>query len=888
MDTGSTDADSADGIGLRVNLVGGDTARARAAAAEDGAAQMEDSDVGRAPAQRGSASPAPSESARGVHFEAGAGRRKQRDGAADEKAIGKTLERLARKAAKMGWHALAVYVSTETGRVLTGTTNPCLPSLLNLEVIARAALRLPNLAAVLFSGLEADNGRWPMGALERSRQNMSAAALLLKGRDAKIVLASEKSAHAEAKKQKEEEDEAKAAEAAAAKTAAPVATNAPARLAFVREYRQRVSGAERAAKAACAKAVKARCPATAAGVDEAKQVLQDFRNELEVRTEACKAIENTLAASRLSDADRQGAFAEFADEAATFSALDENVFKILGKFSPSPATPSAAGANLVRAVFGEALAAEAERKKGAFSLSASPQTRQGENMDGDEEEDEGMGSGAAVGADAGASADEAEAEGDAEAEEEEDDEEEGEEEEGEVKDAVVAQAVLKRNGVANTGTVCHMIALLQCLANLPLRVLGLYLVPEDLARFLAEILRHFRAAAGGEAAVQTVSLFADVLQKLNDGSPKLIGLAAFSYQWNLSRVLFVNEADYFNGRQQDAPSVLQAMLERLACVMAGRSIQVFRDCALFARGGNFDATFRNEVRQLSTDIANNYATPCPLNTSMAHISCTITTCPQCKGKVVEQNVQRILQVQLPPPGNASANSAAVARASAAASSSRLAVFGSGVPVNLQELVNQSASEMPLHAGEDLNCRQCKKFVPGATRQYLVQNLPGLLVVQLLRYMTEKAIASSGARKGKLVARIRKNKAPISISLQLDGSELLSPLRSSNDGETLYDLAAFVTHIGEYGAGHYTATCRDAKGWRLCDDSVVTSTTLKEADLGNIYMLFYVRRGSGASAHAAARENAQAAAIVTQAQAQAQAQAGAGEGAGTSANAGPLA
>ena len=828
---------------------------------------------------RRAASPAPSaagSSAHSVMFETGAHRRKQREGAADERTVSKTLRRLTLKAFKMRWHVLAIYVSTETGRVITGTTDPCLPSLHNLEVFARAALRMPGLAAVLFRDLEAENGRWPVRALEQSRQNMNAAALLLKGQDLKVVLAGEKAALAEARKQKEEEeeDEAKAAEAAAGTTAAPVATSASARLTFVREYRERVSGAERAAKAACAKAVKGRCTATATGVHEAQQVLRDYRKELDARTEACKAMLNTLSASRLSDADKQEAFVQFAGEAETFSTRDEKVFKVLGTFSPTPATPSAAGANLVRAFFGEVLAAEAERRKGASSPSASPQRPQGVKMD--EEEGQEKKEDADTGAGAGASNDSDEEEAEAEAESEDEDEiEDDEDDEGEAMDSGVVQAVTKRNGVANTGTDCHTIALLQCLGNLPPRILGLYLVPEELAKFLAEVLQRFGRAAGSAAAVQTVSIFADILQKLNDGSPKTIGLAAFCYQWNLSQAFFINEADYFNSRQQDAPSVLLAVLERLACVMVGRSINVFRARSLIARAGDFDTAFRAQVRQQGEEIEINYRTPCPLTTSVAHVYCTITTCQVCRGKAVELNVQRILQVELP--GDAGTAPSAVARASAAASSSRFAVVGSGVPVALQALINKSADEKPFNEGDDYDCRQCMRHKGGATRQYLIQTLPDVLVVQLLRYKTEKAIARGGARKGKAVAHIRKNKTPIGISLELDVSKLLSPLHSSDGGETLYYLAAFVTHIGDYGAGHYTATCRDAKGWRLCDDKEVTSTTLAKSELGNIYMLFYVRRGSDESAHAAAHKDADAAAIA--AQAQAHAGAGAGEGPG---------
>jgi len=152
---------------------------------------------------------------------------------------------------------------------------------------------------------------------------------------------------------------------------------------------------------------------------------------------------------------------------------------------------------------------------------------------------------------------------------------------------------------------------------------------------------------------------------------------------------------------------------------------------------------------------------------------------------------------------------------------------------------------------------------------------------------EAAVHEIGAEEHgrQLDAHQRKNKALIGISLELDVSKHLLPLQSGNYGETCYDLVAFVTHIDGYGAGHYTATCRDAKGWRLCDDTEVTSTTLAETDLGSTYLFFYVRRGSGARAHAAAHGDANAAAIAAQAQAQAGAGTGAGAGEGAGAGAG---
>ena len=94
------------------------------------------------------------------------------------------------------------------------------------------------------------------------------------------------------------------------------------------------------------------------------------------------------------------------------------------------------------------------------------------------------------------------------------------------------------------------------------------------------------------------------------------------------------------------------------------------------------------------------------------------------------------------------------------------------------------------------------------------------------------------------------------------------LLRSDDGETLYDLTAFVIHK--------VNTARTTKRPPAATPRAGGSaTTLYKTHLGNFCMLFYLRRGSGTSAHAAANENTHAAAIATQAQAQAQAQAGAG-------------
>ena len=57
---------------------------------------------------------------------------------------------------------------------------------------------------------------------------------------------------------------------------------------------------------------------------------------------------------------------------------------------------------------------------------------------------------------------------------------------------------------------------------------------------------------------------------------------------------------------------------------------------------------------------------------------------------------------------------------------------------------------------------------------------------------------------------------------------------------IYELYAFINHIGTTTGGHYTACCRDTinEDWRHYNDSKVTQLSAENMERDNAYILFY--------------------------------------------------
>lgn len=149
---------------------------------------------------------------------------------------------------------------------------------------------------------------------------------------------------------------------------------------------------------------------------------------------------------------------------------------------------------------------------------------------------------------------------------------------------------------------------------------------------------------------------------------------------------------------------------------------------------------------------------------------------------------------------------------------------------ITDAVERFLEEEMLEGDERWYCPRCKEKVD-ARKKFDLWKLPPVLVLHLKRFEFDVS-----------TQRFGKVSAPLSAPLTLD----LSPYVSSPQREhATYDIVAVADHLGQFGSGHYTATCRLAttKGntWLRFSDDQVTPVLPEEVVGRNAYVIFLVRR-----------------------------------------------
>eukprot|EP00928_Gymnodinium_smaydae_P065136 TRINITY_DN48318_c0_g1_i1.p1 TRINITY_DN48318_c0_g1~~TRINITY_DN48318_c0_g1_i1.p1 ORF type:complete len:514 (+),score=83.25 TRINITY_DN48318_c0_g1_i1:150-1691(+) len=153
----------------------------------------------------------------------------------------------------------------------------------------------------------------------------------------------------------------------------------------------------------------------------------------------------------------------------------------------------------------------------------------------------------------------------------------------------------------------------------------------------------------------------------------------------------------------------------------------------------------------------------------------------------------------------------------------------------------------LQADERWHCEKCKQRVD-AKKKIDLWKLPPVLILHLKRFEYDNA-----------TGEFRKIATPLEAPLTLD----LAPYCSSPQREgALYEVVCVANHIGTYGAGHYTATCRvsgsrkvlrrgdsapPVSEWHYFDDERVSPLDPQASVVGeDAYVIFLSRCNQQAS------------------------------------------
>lgn len=138
------------------------------------------------------------------------------------------------------------------------------------------------------------------------------------------------------------------------------------------------------------------------------------------------------------------------------------------------------------------------------------------------------------------------------------------------------------------------------------------------------------------------------------------------------------------------------------------------------------------------------------------------------------------------------------------------------------------SEETLDGDERWHCTHCKEKVV-ATKKIDIYNLPNVLILHLKRFAFDRELNT-----------FTKVSPLLKTSLTVDLSEYII---SDSKEPLIYDIVAVANHRGQFGKGHYTATCKhriDDKYYNF-DDRGVNEVKNSDVITNQAYVLFLIRR-----------------------------------------------
>lgn len=157
--------------------------------------------------------------------------------------------------------------------------------------------------------------------------------------------------------------------------------------------------------------------------------------------------------------------------------------------------------------------------------------------------------------------------------------------------------------------------------------------------------------------------------------------------------------------------------------------------------------------------------------------------------------------------------------------------------SLEDAIRGYLAEECLEGENAWRCEKCDRRV-SARKKICIWKLPPVLVLHLKRFELDvRATERSG------VACFKKITTPLSSGLTVN----LTPFVSSEvREEQVYDVVCVSNHMGAFGSGHYTATCRhpvDQKFYYFNDGDVSPLPPGQPVISKDAYVLFLVRHSA---------------------------------------------
>eukprot|EP00929_Paragymnodinium_shiwhaense_P074816 TRINITY_DN38284_c0_g1_i1.p1 TRINITY_DN38284_c0_g1~~TRINITY_DN38284_c0_g1_i1.p1 ORF type:complete len:732 (-),score=108.62 TRINITY_DN38284_c0_g1_i1:41-2236(-) len=147
---------------------------------------------------------------------------------------------------------------------------------------------------------------------------------------------------------------------------------------------------------------------------------------------------------------------------------------------------------------------------------------------------------------------------------------------------------------------------------------------------------------------------------------------------------------------------------------------------------------------------------------------------------------------------------------------------------LTDALARFLEEELLAGDEKWLCKGCENHVE-ARKKIDIWKLPPVLVIHLKRWRTTRG------------GSIEKIDELLSAPQELDLSAFCS---SSQSAGATYRVVSVANHVGVYGSGHYTATCRVGNDWYHFDDDHVRPVEDGEEAVGpHAYVVFLVRKST---------------------------------------------
>nr|XP_056709845.1 ubiquitin carboxyl-terminal hydrolase 21 [Euleptes europaea]XP_056709846.1 ubiquitin carboxyl-terminal hydrolase 21 [Euleptes europaea] len=145
----------------------------------------------------------------------------------------------------------------------------------------------------------------------------------------------------------------------------------------------------------------------------------------------------------------------------------------------------------------------------------------------------------------------------------------------------------------------------------------------------------------------------------------------------------------------------------------------------------------------------------------------------------------------------------------------------GGKVSLLDCFSLFTKEEELDSENAPVCDKCRQRTR-STKKLTIQRFPRILVLHLNRFSTTRY-------------SIKKCSVYVDFPLQQLN---LKEFASEKAGTPVYNLYALCNHSGSVHYGHYTAFCKDQSGWRVYNDSRVSTISENQVPSSEGYVLFY--------------------------------------------------